>query len=400
MRIAEPTGPGVKGRDDTADGPAALWLALGFLLAGVGTVMLGPVLPVLSGDWHLTDRQGGLLFAAKFVGSFLGGVAVPRRLRWGIFGGMLFACIGYAAFALSMRLAPGVAFASGAGWLFLGGFGLGLIIASTNILAGRRYRTHTGSAIALLNFFWSLGAVGCGIIVAGVVPRFHLRGPLLAYAAMFFAVGLGGLWSASTRSHATDIGASPEDATVALRPRLLTYFALLLFLYGGLETCMTGWVTTYTLRFSDVRLLGGQSAVVLLWSALTAGRALSSLALRHMREAVLQRIGLALAALCIAAFAGTSRGTLLSLECVVLGLSLAPFFPTTFALLLMRRPPARVAGFVLAVSGLGAAIFPWLMGAISTGTGSLRVAMLVPLALAVVLFAMSLPAQATTLTRQ
>jgi FHS family glucose/mannose:H+ symporter-like MFS transporter len=75
--------------------------------------------------------------------------------------------------------------------------------------------------------------------------------------------------------------------------------------------------------------------------------------------------------------------------CVLLGLSLAPFFPSTFALLMRRRPTSRQAGTVIAASGLGAALFPWMMGAVSTHTGSLRLAMGVPLVLAVALLAMS-----------
>jgi FHS family glucose/mannose:H+ symporter-like MFS transporter len=361
-------------------GPTVVWLALGFLLAGLGTVMLGPILPVLSHDWRLTDQQGGLLLAAKFVGSFLGGVSVPRRLRFGVLGGMVFACVGFGAFALSGGLA------SGAACLFVSGFGLGQIIASTNILAGRRYREHTGSALASLNFFWSLGAVACGLIVAAVLPRFALRGPLLMFAGMFLVTGVGGV----TRTARVD---AVEDAGSALPMGVLVRFALLLFLYGGLETCMTGWLTTYTLRFSDVRLLGGQSAIVLLWSALTAGRALSSAALRVMRESTLQRIGLGMAAVLIAALSTTRHGPLLSLYCVLLGLSLAPFFPTTFALLMKQGPTARVAGFILAVSGLGAALFPWMMGFVSTQSGSLRVAMVVPFVLALLLLALSLVEQ-------
>jgi FHS family glucose/mannose:H+ symporter-like MFS transporter len=358
-RMSTPTVP--ISREDTAAGPSALWLALGFVLAGVGTVLLGPILPELAQHWHLSDRDGGLLFAAKFVGSFLGGVSVPRRLRFGILGGTLFACLGFGLFAMSIGLA------TGALCLFVGGFGLGQIIAGTNILAGRRYRAHIGSALASLN---------------------GLRDPLLTFAALFAATGLGGLLRSSHAAPGSAAGGQPE-ATPLPWP-VLTHFALLLFLYGGLETCMTGWLTTYTLRFSDVRLLGGQSAVVLLWSALTAGRALSSAALRFMQEKTLQRLGLAASALLIAALTTTHHGPLLSLDCLLLGLSLAPFFPTTFAILMMRQPSARAAGFILAVSGLGAALFPWLMGAVSTQTGSLRIAMAVPFVLALALLALSL----------
>jgi FHS family glucose/mannose:H+ symporter-like MFS transporter len=372
--------PAAMQRDGVA-GPSVGWLAAGFLLAGMGTVMLGPIMPLLLHDWRLTDQQGGLLLAAKFVGSFLGGVSAPRRLRLGVLGGMVFACVGFGAFALSGGLL------SGAACLFVSGFGLGQIIASTNIVVGRRYRAHTGSALASVNFFWSLGAVACGLIAAAVLPRFHLRGPLLSFAGLFLLIGAGG-WVNPSREAAFEED-SPEAQTA--RPmRMLARFALLLFLYGGLETCMTGWLTTYTLRFSDVQLLGGQSAIVLLWSALTAGRAVSSAALRVMREATLQRIGLGLSVVLIAALVTTRHGPLLSLYCVLLGLSLAPFFPTTFALLMKRRPTAREAGFILAVSGLGAALFPWLMGFVSTRSGSLRIAMAVPMGLALALLLLSM----------
>jgi len=368
-------------QQDGVAGPSVVWLAVGFLLAGLGTVMLGPILPTLLHDWRLTDQQGGLLLAAKFVGSFLGGVSVPRRLRLGVLGGMAFAGAGFGAFALSGGLV------SGAACLFVGGFGLGQIIASTNIVIGRRYREHTGSALASVNFFWSLGAVLCGVIAAAALPRFHLRGPLLTFAGLFLLTGLGGLLNPSREAAAMAESSAADAEPLAMK--VMVRFGLLLFLYGGLETCMTGWLTTYTLRFSDVRLMGGQSAIVLLWSALTAGRALSSAALRVMREATLQRIGLGLSALLIAALVTTRHGPLLSLYCVLLGLSLAPFFPTTFALLMKRRPTAREAGFILAVSGLGAALFPWMMGFVSTQSGSLRVAMVVPLALALALLVLS-----------
>ncbi len=366
---------------DSVAGPSVVWLATGLLLAGLGTVLLGPIMPTLLHDWRLTDQQGGLLLASKFVGAFLGGVSVPRRLRLGVLAGAILSCIGFAAFALSTGLL------SGAACLFVSGFGLGQLIASSNIVVGRRFTSHTGSALSLVNFFWSLGAVLCGLIAAAVLPRFHLRQALLSFAAMFLVTGIGGLMQPSQDAAATPD--SPSMQSVSSPSHLLFRFGVLLFLYGGLETCITGWLTTYTVRFSDARLLGGQSAIVLLWSALTAGRALSSAALRIIPESTLQRLGMALSVVWIAALTTTHHGPLLSLFSVLLGFSLAPFFPTTFALLIESRPTARAAGLILAVSGLGAALFPWMMGFLSTQSGSLRVAMVVPLALALTLLLLS-----------
>jgi FHS family glucose/mannose:H+ symporter-like MFS transporter len=170
-------------RDDATNGPATSLLAVGLLLAGLGTVLLGPILPAIALRWHLTDQQTGPLFFAKFVGSFLGGVTVPRRLRNGVLLGTLLAAGGFAAFGFANGLLIGCM------TLFVAGFGLGQIIASTNILAGHRYTRLTGSALSTLNFFFSLGAVITGILVAGLEPRLGLGRLLLLIAAVFAATG-------------------------------------------------------------------------------------------------------------------------------------------------------------------------------------------------------------------
>jgi len=364
-------------------GPATPWLATDFLLAGLGTVLLGPLLPSVAHAWRLNDAQSGLLLLAKFVGAFLGGVSVPRRLGLGILGGSLLTFAGFAAFAMCDSLLPGCIA------LFISGIGLGQIIASTNIITGRRFRSHTGSALASLNFFWSLGAVITGVLVAAFIPRFGLRVPLLVFSGFFLLSGLGGF---SRHANAPDVreAASEPETGNSLAVKTIAFFALLLFLYGGLETCLTAWITTFTVRFSDLRLLGGQSGVVLLWASLTGGRAVASVALRHISERVMQRAGLALTVLMIAVLAWVRHGGVLSACCILLGLGVAPYFPVTFALLMREQPRARTAGFILAVSGLGAALFPWLMGVVSTLAGSLRVAMAVPWMLAAVLLILSL----------
>ena len=370
-----------------SSGPSTPWLAADFLLAGLGTVLLGPLLPTVAHAWQLTDAQSGLLLLTKFVGAFLGGVSVPRRLGLGIFVGSLLAFAGLGAFALSESLLPGCIA------LFVSGIGLGQIIASTNILTGRRYRSHTGSALASLNFFWSLGAVITGVLVAAFIPRYGLRIPLLYFAGLYLLSGIGG-FVRHTRS-ASDAETESESAQ-SLATSSIVFFALLLFLYGGLETCLTAWITTFTVRFSDLRLLGGQSGVVLLWASLTGGRALASIALRHASELTVQRAGLVLASVVIAVLSWAHHGWTLSSCCILLGLGIAPFFPATFALLMRQHPPARAAGFILAVSGLGAAFFPWIMGVLSTQTGSLRIAMVVPWTLAVLLLLLSLVFRSTT----
>ena len=75
---------------------------------------------------------------------------------------------------------------------------------------------------------------------------------------------------------------------------------------------------------------------------------------------------------------------------VACGLGLAPSFPVTMAAL-SREVPPNVAQPMIALGSLGAAIVPWLVGAISSRTGSLSSglsALLALLAVVVVLHIM------------
>ncbi len=172
--------------------------------------------------------------------------------------------------------------------------------------------------------------------------------------------------------------------------RVYLYFIALLILYGGLETCLSGWLTTFALRYGDKTLAVSEYTTLLLWMSLTFGRAGASALMLRVGEKTVQRWGLGLSALFTAALATAHSAVLIAGFAVLLGLSLAPFFPATWALLIAERPTARQAGIVLAVSGLGAAALPWLMGVVSTGTGSLQVALVLPFAAALGLLGMSL----------
>ncbi len=349
--------------------------------------MLGPILPLLARQWGMLDSQSGLLMMAKFCGAFLGGVTVSRRLRRSLLVGLAAGAVGFGGFAIAPSMEVGCA------CLFVGGYGLGQIITSVNILAGRRFTAHRGSALALLNFSFSLGAMLSALLAAWLLPRFALRSVLVGFAGLFV---LGGvvllLEMRGNDAEGEEFGAVAGDGEKqrGLSSGVYVYFALLLVLYGGLETCLSGWLTTYALRYGDKTLAVSEYTTLLLWISLTAGRAGASAVMLRVGEKTVQRWGLVLAALFTAGLAMAHTAVTIAGFAVLLGLSLAPFFPATWALLMADRPTARQAGIVLAVSGLGAAALPWLMGVVSTRTGSLHVALSLPFAAALGLLVMSL----------
>ncbi|MBB5338230.1 MFS transporter [Tunturiibacter gelidoferens] len=367
--------------------PSQGLMHFGLMLAGLGTALLGPILPLLAKQWGMVDAQSGLLMTAKFCGAFLGGVTVSQKLRWSLLVGLLAGAVGFGGFALSPSMGIGCI------GLFVGGFGLGQIITSINILAGRRFTAHRGSALSLLNFSFSLGAMLSALLAAWLLPHFVLRGALAGFAGLF-VIGLLVLWMQMrgevSGAEDFDVAAIGTELQIGLGGRVYLYFAGLLVLYGGLETCLSGWLTTFALRYGNKTLTVSEYTTLLLWMALTFGRLGASALLLHVGEKTAQRWSLALAAGFTAALAMAHSAGAIAGFAVLLGLSLAPFFPATFALLMAERPTARQAGIVVAVSGLGAAALPWMMGVVSTRTGSLQLALALPFVAALALLAMSL----------
>jgi len=354
-----------------------------FILAGFGTMLLGPILPLLSQRWHLTDSQSGLMVLAQFCGATLGGLTVTAKLQRDMFLGLAAAAAGFFLFAF----APSLNLACAA--LLAGGFGVGRVIATVNIIAGARYTRNRGSALSRLNFTWSFGALLSPLLAAWLI-RLPLETRLAAFAALFVgcAVALG----AQIRRAPDTIAANRAVAEPAhpLPLRFFLYFAALLFIYGGLETCLSAWLTTYALRYGTTSLVLSEYTMVLLLCGLTAGRALAAWLLLTMRDVTLQRIALILSAGLAAALALAHHAAVIATLAVFLGVCLAPIFPATFALLMARRPSASQAGVVIAASGLGAAALPALMGVVSTRAGSLEIALALPVAAAIAMFLLSL----------
>jgi fucose permease len=366
------------------DVPSLPLLHLASLLNGLGTMLLGPILPLLAARWHLSDAQTGLLLLSQFCGAFVGGVSTSRHLRRGLLEGLAAAAVGMALFALGGGLLGACA------GLVLGGFGIGRSITAVNIIAGNRAAVNRGSALSRINLSWSLGALLSPLLAAWLTPHFSLPRLLLVFAMLF---GVAMLWFAGQLQGSAEQSesrqAAPAAVDTAFPNAIFLYFFLLLLIYGGLETCLSAWLTTFALRYGRDSLVLSEYTMVLLLAGLTAGRALSAWLLLRLRDRTLVRIALALSAGLAAALAAAHRTAIIATFAVLLGVALAPVFPGIFALLLAHRPPARKAGIVMAASGLGAAALPALMGLVSTHTGSLQRALVIPVAAAAVMLALS-----------
>jgi fucose permease len=167
---------------------------------------------------------------------------------------------------------------------------------------------------------------------------------------------------------------------------ILIYFAIMLFLYVGVENSVGGWVATYVFRYNGLTLANASLVVSAFWLMLLLGRWIGSQALKSMpeRAVLLPSICLSLAAL--VTFVAPHERVWVIAAAALTGLGFGPIFPIGVARMLSRVSDARNTGWVFAITASGGAVLPWLTGLFSTKLASLRTGFMVPAAgLAVVL---------------
>ena len=165
-------------------------------------------------------------------------------------------------------------------------------------------------------------------------------------------------------------------------------FALFLFLYVGVETSVGGWAATYAQRDS-----GGGAwflASLLFWVGMLGGRGMAAGGGAASRSAAYSA-----AARCwpqpLSPRGRRSRPHGRSPLVLVIGLGLAPLYPTGVAVFAERLGAAGMAaaGPVFALSGLGGAAIPWLVGIASAHFGALQAGLCVVLAAALAVLALT-----------
>jgi len=114
---------------------------------------------------------------------------------------------------------------------------------------------------------------------------------------------------------------------------------------------------------------------------LLIGRALAPIALRYLRASSLAKAGLTCAAFGVGILLAANTIAIVMIGAGVSGLGLASIFPINVSLLphWFGSNTRRSSGVIFSVSNFGGAALGWLVGALSSHFGSLRIGFLVPL---------------------
>jgi len=360
---------------------------IGFVVTGMVTTLLGPVLPALAVRWSLDDAHAGYLFTSEFLGSIAGvalsSFVVPRLgFTRSLACSYLLLALGVAA--LGVGNAPwqlGLAAAA------VYGFGLGITIPATNLWISESSGPRRAAALNVVNLAWGIGAVALPALVALAIRTDALRTLffLLAGASLVIAVAFFTAPHHDALRPAASVGAG-APARWGLRAAL----AILFYLYVGAENGVSGWVAMYADRLHVTAGALWAADPSIFWGGLLLGRGIAVPILRRVSEAALLAAGLLLAALGILGLIGAHGIVAVIAGTAIAGLGFSSVFPLLIAKISHHFGDAgtRVAGPLFACAGLGGATLPWLVGFVSqhgeggagqAGGAGLRIGLSVPL---------------------
>lgn len=340
-----------------------------FGIAGVATVMLGPLLPALIARWHIQDAQAGTLFTASFTGQLIGAYVAVHRLRLSVISGAILTAAGCVALTVVNFNAAHIAF-------FCVGLGLGAGLTAGNVITGTFATSSRSRLLAVLNVAWSIGAILCPILVracgpSGIDTFFYLTASILLVAAL-------GAFAIPHEAPAPSPQTDEPGPRISLSPILLVLFAIAMLLYVGVENALGGWLPSYAIRVNSTA--HASTIAFDFWTAELIGRLLMATPLNHLREETLYRLAATLLVLTQALLIFAHHlgpGHIIALT-LLAGLTIAPLYPLILAFLFTRAGRHPRLGPLFAAASLGGATLPWFTGIVSTHFQNLRAGLAVP----------------------
>jgi MFS transporter, FHS family, glucose/mannose:H+ symporter len=360
-------------------------LFAGFILSGIATTIVGPMLPLFIRRWSLDDGQAGLFSTIQFSAAWIGTLASSAIASWRGYRPAL--VLGYALMGggLAVLNADTHAVALAATATF--GFGYGLITPGSNLFVAELGGPKSASLLSLLNFTWGVGAMACSPLLAVALKHNALGGLLVGFGVFGAALVLGlSFASFGVQEHNKEADAA-EAASPGVGLPITLALAALFFIYVAMENGIGIWAAEFAKR-----LAGGITSLTTLapmffYAGLTSGRAVAPLALRRIaeRKLVLDALGLAATGTIVLIAAPALKIAIVAV--FFAGLGCASVYPIYIAWL-SRWYGARakkIGGVLFALASLGGSVGPWLIGFVSKLSASLRIGLLVPLFCALIM---------------
>ena len=360
-------------------------LFAGFVLSGIATVIVGPMLPVFIRRWSLNDSQAGLFSSVQFLAAWVGTLASSAIASWRGYRPAL--VLGYALMGGGLAFLNSDTHILALGATATFGFGYGLLTAGTNLLVAELGGVRSASLVSLLNFMWGVGAMTCPLLIAFALKHNQISFVLLGCAAFGAVMVIGLLFASFGADKSPHEAKGTEAAGVGPAFHVTLALASLFFIYVALENGIGIWAAEFSRRLANGITGLTTLAPTFFYGGLTLGRFSAPLALHHLKERTLVLGALSLAGVGNILLIMSPHLNVAILAVFLAGLGCASVYPIYIAWL-ARWYGARakkIGGVLFALASLGGSVGPWLVGSVSQLSGSLRIGLVMPLLCAMVM---------------
>jgi fucose permease len=339
---------------------------LAIFVYGMIAAMLGTILPDLSARFHLTPSQLGQIAFTQALGLIIASIGVGPLIdnegkKVGLVLGLLL--ITLALFALPQSKG----FGSISIYLFLLGLGGGIIVTAANALVSDISPARRGTTLNLLNLFFGLGGLATPFLSANLMKRnpFRLCYTVAALTAATLVVNILTPMPPPSGARSFDF----SDVGPVLGKPVLFLLALFLFLYVACEVGVWNWLAQHLIAqgIPESRALNILSLGFAL--GLLIGRVAVSPILISVSAPLVTLAAAVLMTVTTFLMLKTSNPTVAGVLVFLAGVSMAPVFPTTLAMVgdAFPRMTGTAMGVVITLGWCGLAVSSRIIGAIGGG---------------------------------
>ncbi|MGA2728515.1 MAG: MFS transporter [Terracidiphilus sp.] len=333
-----------------------------FLLTGILHAIGGPLLPSVASAFHLTDSQSGFLFLLYFAGSSLGAL-----LCIGSYARII--AVGFLAIVVSCIAAAIIPWPVLLPVFLLLGISVGLPMSAVSLFVGRSFLQRSASVLAFLNMSWSAGALIAPLLAACILVHRTFR---TAYLLLAAASAIAAFVCMRFLRDGPELPGSGGNLRGSANLRLIVVFAFATFLQVGVENTAAAWLSTYMLRIAGSGAVFAATLSTLYWVGFLVSRGFAALVLLYVKPAVVLFVSIVIALGAAVLLATASSVSVGGIAMFLLGIALAPAYPLLIAQSFLRVRQISDTRWILAASGFGGSVLPWLTGWISSQSGSIR----------------------------
>lgn len=338
--------------------------------------LIAPILGALLPTYQLTPEQQGTLALAQALGLVVASLSAGPVID--VKGNKLALLAGLSLIVISLVGAPNAGGYTGLLIVyFILGIGGGIVVTGANALVGAVDPTRRGSALNSLNLFFGLGGIITTYVGSASIDPAIVCYSIAALAAIALAVTVATKMPMPSGEASFRLNEVP---TLISRPQL-QLLSLFLFLYVACEIGVWNWLKTYLITMNFDAAAAGRVVSYGFAFGILVGRLVVSRIIIKVPALTVTLFAAIFMAITTYAMLTLESTTAITIAVFCAGLSMAPVFPTTLAIVgdAFPRGTATAMGLVMTCGWLGLAVSSPIIGALAKGNQYHRALLLLPI---------------------